>query len=116
MSTPATEARIGYSQVLATPSRKGGDMTQLIATPIVEEQQEELPPPTMSVWTKHEWRCLEQCFTDVRLEVAEALGEPDIDPEEIELDDVVGRFVDTYAQGRELEGEWDWYVLSSYLV
>jgi hypothetical protein len=44
--------------------------------------------------------------------MAQSLGEPDLDPEEIDLDDVVKRFVDSYAQNHELEGEWSWYVLS----
>jgi hypothetical protein len=111
MMTPG-RARARYSQLLGTPSRKGGDTSQLVATPLVLQRPEPIREPVAIEWTKREWRCLEQCFTDVRLEIAQSLGEPDVDPEEIDLDDVVKRFVDSYAQSYELEGEWSWYVLS----
>lgn len=111
MMTPGG-ARARYSQLLATPTRTGGDTSQLVATPIVLRRSEPIREPVAIEWTKREWRCLEQCFADLRLEIAQSLGEPDVDPEEIDLDDVVKRFVDSYAQDHELEGEWSWYVLS----
>jgi hypothetical protein len=71
----------------------------------VEPQVYETPDPQ---WTKYNWRCLEQCFTDIRVDIAESLDGELIDPDEIDLEDVVTRFIDTYAAGRELEGEWSW--------
>ncbi len=62
------------------------------------------PPP----WSRQEWKALEQCFTDIRTEAALAAGVEDIDPEDVDLDDVLDRFVDNYAQGIRLKGEWSW--------
>lgn len=107
MTPSVVGVRSRYSQLLTTPSRKGGDTSQLVAISSASHRETEGVRPVQE-WTKHQWRCLEQCFTDVRLEVARSMGVLDVDPEDIELDDVVDRFVDLFAEGRKLEGEWDW--------
>ncbi|KIM26284.1 hypothetical protein M408DRAFT_9939 [Serendipita vermifera MAFF 305830] len=117
MHTPAFESKEPRSsQLFATPSRRGGDTGQLAPSPVIystsksEWQRLETPGHTRVLldWTKREWRSLEQCFTDVRMEAAQALDLDDIDPEEIDLDDVVARFVETYGVNAKLDGEWKW--------
>lgn len=117
--TPAVGAQPRSSQVFATPSRIGGEVSQLVSVPQFDDmtslrgvsmapsavsEVQRVPPP----WTRQEWKALEQCFTDVRNEAALAAGMDDVDPEDIELDDVVDRFVDNFAQGIRLKGEWSW--------
>ncbi|KAG8831168.1 hypothetical protein FRC17_003554 [Serendipita sp. 399] len=113
--TPAFAPQSRSSMLFATPSRRNGDLGQLATTPSVggDIQQIDLTPVREhSVaplsWSKQEWRALEQCFTDIRLETATARGVEDINPEEVDLDDVVDRFVDNYAEGIRLKGEWSW--------
>jgi hypothetical protein len=108
------------SQIFATPSRRGGDTGQLAPSPVIQASTirpsaepewrriEVTAAPVVLEWTKREWRCLEQCFTDVRMETAHSLDVDDIDPEEVDLDDVVVRFVESYGVGVKLEGEWKW--------
>lgn len=119
IQTPAIDPREPRSsQLFATPSRRGGDTGQLAPSPIIlgtphtsEWRRLDEAPATKRVlleWTKREWRSLEQCFTDVRMETAQALDVEDVDPEEVDLDDVVARFVETYGTGAKLEGEWKW--------
>ncbi len=122
MRTPVIEAQAPRSsQLFATPSRRGGDTGQLAPSPVIQNtatksewRRLETPANARVVldWTKREWRCLEQCFTDVRMETAQALDVDDIDPEEVDLDDVVARFVETYGTSAKLEGEWKWYAFS----
>ncbi|KAG8841273.1 hypothetical protein FRC20_005119, partial [Serendipita sp. 405] len=112
---PAFVPQPRSSMLFSTPSRQNGDLGQLAATPSIAGdvqragltpiRERSVAPPS---WTKHEWRALEQCFTDIRLETAIARGVEDVDPEEVDLDDVVDRFVDNYADGIRLKGEWSW--------
>jgi hypothetical protein len=62
----------------------------------------------MQDWAKQEWRRLEHCFTIIRQELARDYQVESFDPDEVDLDEVVGRFVDIYGDGRALEGEWSW--------
>jgi len=71
-----------------------------------EEDHEPTPPP--SAWTKNEWRLLEECFTDIRDDLACTLDVVEVDVDEIDLDEVVQRFVDIDEGKHELVGDWAW--------
>lgn len=63
-------------------------------------------------WTKDDWKQLDACFTDERLDVAEKLGlGPDAiaDVDDVRIDDVVDRFVQMMG-GAGVEDLWgiDW--------
>lgn len=71
-----------------------------------EEEAHDLTPP--APWTKNEWRLLEECFTDVRDDLACTLDVVEVDVDEIDLDEVVQRFVDIDEGKHELVGDWAW--------
>ena len=71
-----------------------------------EEEAHDLAPP--APWTKNEWRLLEECFTDVRDDLACTLDVVEVDVDEIDLDEVVQRFVDIDEGKHELVGDWAW--------
>jgi hypothetical protein len=71
-----------------------------------EEERE--PTPPLASWTKNEWRLLEQCFTDVRDDLACSLDVVEVDVDEIDLDEVVQRFVEIDEGKHELVGNWAW--------
>lgn len=73
------------------------------------------PQPPASIWTKNEWRQLEQSFTEIRIELACEQDAVEIDPDEVDLDLVVDHFVTAWGKGRELTGDWEWYVNSPVL-
>jgi len=73
-----------------------------------EEDDHEPTPPPPAPWTKNEWRLLEQCFTDVRDELACTLDVVEVDVDEIDLDEVIQRFVDADEGKHELVGDWAW--------
>jgi hypothetical protein len=69
-------------------------------------------PPGPRPWVKGDWKWLDSCFTDVRLEMAELRGGdasslPDVD--EVSFEAVMGRFVELVG-GWELVGTFgvDW--------
>jgi hypothetical protein len=72
-----------------------------------EEEDHDLTPPP-APWTKNEWRLLEECFTDVRDDLACSLDVVEVDVDEIDLDEVVQRFVEIDEGKHELVGDWDW--------
>jgi hypothetical protein len=74
---------------------------------ISEEDERELTPPP-APWTKNEWRLLEQCFTDIRDELACTLDVVEVDVDEIDLDEVIQRFVEADEGKHELVGDWAW--------
>lgn len=84
------------------------------AEDIIEESPREAGPSTsmsssyMQEWNKQEWRRLEHCFTTIRQELAREYQVDQFDADEVDLNEVVGRFVDIYGEGRVLEGEWSW--------
>jgi len=73
-----------------------------------EEGDREPTPPPPATWTKNEWRLLEQCFTDARDDLACTLDVVEVDVDEINLDEVVQRFVDVDEGKHELIGDWAW--------
>ena len=72
-----------------------------------EQEDHNLTPPPVS-WTKNEWRLLEECFTDVRDDLACTLDVVEVDIDEIDLDEVVQRFVDIDEGRHDLVGDWAW--------
>jgi hypothetical protein len=94
------------SQLVAA-HKSGGDGNETM-------EEAEVTPATVPLpgWTKREWHCLEQCFTYVRLQASQSLG-GDVDPEDINLNDVVDCFVQSHAVGITLDGEWNLYALLS---
>jgi hypothetical protein len=57
-------------------------------------------------WVKNDWKLLDACFTDERIEVARRYGMPDgtlADVDLVDMTDVVDRFMDL----PEMRGLWD---------
>lgn len=68
-------------------------------------------------WTKDDWKQLDACFTDERLDVAEKLGlgsDAIADVDDVKVENVVERFVEMMGGSRVLNGwgtDWDRWVL-----
>ncbi|CAK5272870.1 unnamed protein product [Mycena citricolor] len=95
-----------------------GSPRPVTTTQLLEEAEKSLRTPTKPArlareWTKHEWKMLDACFTDERIDMAEKMGmtlRHDETPERavlmasadaVDLDAVVNRFV-------QVEGDhWD---------
>lgn len=64
-------------------------------------------------WTKEDWKQLDACFTDERLDVAEKLGlGPDAmaDVDDVRIEDVVDRFIQMMGDARVVDSwgsDWD---------
>lgn len=79
------------------------------STPYMASRAEK-NPPVPGRWGKIEWRHLERCFVYERRALAQEMGyasSKNVGPEVVNLDEVVGRFVEGVADD-ELEGEWAW--------
>lgn len=87
--TPSTSV---IGDTLRTPLRVRSSLA-------IARAQSELPrtPQGEGVWSRDDWKQLDACFTDERLEIGARLGLGDdglADVDQVSLEDVVDRFVD----------------------
>ena len=70
-------------------------------------------PTTSREWNKDDWRLLDACFTDERLDVAERTGSGNdmiAGVDDVKVEDVVARFVEMTGGSRVVDGwgcDWD---------
>jgi hypothetical protein len=103
--TPVKNSGLGFSihrDPFKTPAPRGASM--LSGTRKEREETRE--------WTKDDWKQLDACFTDERLDVAEKLGlgsDKIADVDDVKVEDVVERFVEMMGGSRVVD-EWgsDW--------
>jgi hypothetical protein len=91
-----------YRDPFKTPAPRGA------STPEVRE-----PMMTTREWTKDDWKQLDACFTDERLDVAEKLGlgsDKIAGVDDVRVEDVVDRFVEMMGGNLVVDGwgsDWD---------